>query len=83
MFLVFGQFFNQTTSQWQWQQVGGMPYDETDADQYAYGFARDYGMVCKVVGKKGTKMYLPPVDRLDEGTPLEWPAIVPEMIQTQ
>lgn len=80
MFLVFGQFYNATADSWQWQQVGGTPWDEQEADQYAYGFARDYGIICKVVGRHGTKMYLPPETPEER---LIWPDIHPEMIQTQ
>lgn len=79
MFLVFGQFLNQTTQAWQWQQIGGTPTNEDDANQYAYGFARNYGMVCKVVSRDGVKMYLPPI--VDESA-LVFPDIHPEMIQT-
>lgn len=61
MFLVFGQFFNQTSQTWQWQQVGGMPTSQEDAEQFAYGFARDYGFACKIVAREWVKMYLPPV----------------------
>lgn len=61
MFLVFGQFYNQTTQTWQWQQVGGMPESLEEAEQYAYGFAQNYGFACKVITREGIKMYLPPV----------------------
>lgn len=61
MFLVFGQFYNQTSQTWQWQQVGGMPTSQEDAEQYAYGFSRNYGFACKIVIRNGVKIYLPPV----------------------
>lgn len=80
MFLVFGQFWNQTRSTWDWQQIGGAAISETDAKQYAEGFAKTYGVPSKVVGKDGTTIYLPPV--ADEGQALEWPKIHANMVGT-
>lgn len=78
MFLVFGQFFNQTNQTWQWQQIGGVCTSEHDADSYAEGFAINYGMTTKVVGRHETRMYLPP-QRLGE-QPLQWPEIRADMV---
>jgi hypothetical protein len=64
MFLVFGQFYNQTTATWQWQQVGGSAITSEEAEQFAHGFARNYGFAAKIVTRNGTRLYLPPV--LDE-----------------
>lgn len=64
MYLIYGQFWNQTALAWQWQQVGGTATSQTDAEQFAAGFARDYGFAAKIVTRDGVKLYLPPV--LDE-----------------
>lgn len=77
MSLIFGQFFNQTTGTWQWQQIGGTPTSTEDADQFAYGFARDYGIVVKVITRGAIKMFLPP---LKDGEQLVWPEIQAEML---
>lgn len=78
MYLVFGQFWNQTNQSWQWQQIGGTPTNREDANSFAYGFACNYNVVTKVVSREGTSMYLPPV--VDEGQHLTWPEIHPEMM---
>ena len=77
MFLVFGQFWNQTTGAHNWQQIGGVCTSEQDAEQFAYGFAINYGMTTKTVGRKGVKMYLPPEKKADA---LQWPVLTPDVL---
>lgn len=60
MFLIFGQFWNQTRHTWDWQQIGGNSASEDDAHQYAEGFAKTYGVCSKVLGRHQTVLYLPP-----------------------
>lgn len=64
MFIIFGQFWNQTSLKWDWQQVGGQATSAEDAEQFAAGFAREYGLAAKIITRHGVKLYLPPV--LDE-----------------
>lgn len=78
---MFGQFWNQTTLKWDWQQIGGNPQSVQDAKDYAESFASTYGVCTKLVGRYRTIMYLPPV--ADEGQALTWPTIDATMIQTQ
>lgn len=75
MFLIYGQFYNQTKDQWDWQQIGGNAITLEDAKQYAHGFAQTYNTTTKVITRKETFMYLPPVPELD------WPEIVPGMLE--
>ena len=77
MSLIFGQFFNQTLGVWQWQQIGGTPTSSIDAEQFAYGFARDYGIMTKVITRGAVKMFLPPAR---DNQQLEWPEIQASMI---
>lgn len=78
MFLMYGQFWNQTKQQWDWQQIGGSALSEMDANAYCEGFAIHYGMTTKVVGRYGTRMYLPPVQ---PANPLVWPEIRADMVE--
>jgi hypothetical protein len=78
MYLVFGQFWNQTVGSWQWQQIGGVPTNQSDASGFAYGFARNYGVCVKVVSRIGVEMYLPPI--VDESQAQTWPMLEQEMI---
>lgn len=77
MFLVYGQFWNQTRLTWDWQQIGGVCLIEDDADQYAYGFAVSYRIPCKVVGRSGVRLYLPPPGGFGDRRHIDWP-IPPE-----
>jgi hypothetical protein len=74
MFLIYGQFWNQTRLTWDWQQIGGVCLIEDDADQFAYGFAVSYGIPAKVIGRKGVRLYLPPVKEFLGQGQSDWPA---------
>lgn len=76
MFLVYGQFWNQTRLTWDWQQIGGVCLIEDDADQFAYGFAVSYRIPAKVVGRKGIRLYLPPPAAFGERRATDWPTPV-------
>ena len=65
MFVIYGQFWNQTRLSWDWQQIGGTPTNREDAHEFAHGFAQSYNVPTKVVTRLGTTMFLPPV--ADEG----------------
>lgn len=79
MFLIFGQFHNQTKDSWDWQQIGGFCTNELDAVQFAEGFAINYRMTVKVTGRHETLMFLPPIDN-EMG--LNWPDIRADRIAT-
>jgi hypothetical protein len=82
MLLIFGQFWNQTRLSWDWQRIGGTPTSDSDAHQFAYGFALSYGVACKVIERERTTMYLPEV--ADEGQANTWPALpAGQFIQTR
>jgi hypothetical protein len=51
MFLIFGQFWNQTTLTNDWQQIGGTATHEQDAFQFAEGFCHAYKVNVKVHGR--------------------------------
>jgi hypothetical protein len=76
MSLIFGQFFNQTLGVWQWQQIGGTATSAQDAEGFAYGFARDYGIMTKVITRGEVKIYLPPKN----DDQLVWPEIQASLI---
>ena len=73
MFLIYGQFYNQTRLSWDWQQIGGTATYEEDAHAFAYRFAVNYRIPCKLVGRKGVTIYLPPVAEFGNRHDDSWP----------
>lgn len=80
MFVIFGQFYNQTTHKWDWQQVGGSATSAEDAKAFAEGFTSTYGVATKLIGRYGTILYLPPIT--DESQFQTWPKGDVTRIQT-
>lgn len=75
MYLIYGQFFNQSTKREDWQQIGGTATNKEDAEQFAEGFTKHYQVTTKVVGRSTQAMFLSRKDIL------VWPMIVADMIE--